>query len=228
MINRLYSLLTRGTGHAADYYQRAVTSSEISDLTSRADILQILAPAGLDASYANYRAEQLTQLCRKSRLRAELARLDPLNTYNYEFTGVPENLLTVTGLPATLAFDLLEPPEDHQWIARRFAISVTPGQNIAAVDGVEQSLGWSLGISLPLTLDGGLALVLRGVIPLAPFTFYADLVRRPHLDILTLEQQVSRIDGVQWHDPYTEYNSVLEPESRLSAFILNYLEYDAS
>ena len=87
-MNTLFTLLLRGEPNTARY-SRYVVDTPLSELTARPDILQRLVPATTDTAYANYCADKLVQICRKSRFGDELERLDPQNTYAAEMTELP-------------------------------------------------------------------------------------------------------------------------------------------
>ena len=224
MINRLYSKLVGGVNHEMPHYQREVYEQPAIDVTSRPDIGQLLVPGNPDKAYMNYSAEQLVQLCRKSILRDELTRIDPVNTYESEFSGAPENLTSITGVPATLEAVLTESTVFHNWIKRVFKVEVNPVTSKAYVNNVEQDFIWSSDISEPIVLVEGMGVVLRGTLPGAVFIFNVDTTRRPHYDLTAVGGRIQNVQ-MAWNEPYKEYQKAKEMDTQLAAFVLNYCEF---
>ena len=225
-MNRLYTLLLRGTPNVAQYV-RYVVDTPLSTLTARPDILQRLIPATTDTAYVNHCADQLVQICRKSRFRDELERLDPQNTYATEMTELPDVSTTWTGVPVGIAPFLLEPDIFHNWVSRTLAITVDPIAMTATINGQEQSITWAGGASSAIPTGLGISILFSGIAPVAAFSCSVDMMRLPRRDLRSLDADLSGCP-VTWHAPYDDGKDALDPETRIAAFILNYLEYDGS
>jgi hypothetical protein len=223
-MNRLYTLLLRGSPNT-ERYARYVVDTPLSALTGRPDILQRLIPATTDLAYANFCADQLVQLCRKSRFSDDLARLDQHNTYAAEFDQLATVSTVWAGVPAGLAPYLLEPDIFHNWAYRLLAVTVDPVGMTITINGQPQDLTWSSGTSGAVPTGLGLSLMFAGALPGTAFSCTLQLTRLPRRELLTLDAELTSCP-VPWHDPYADGKDAPDPETRIAAFILNYLEHD--
>ena len=224
-INLLYSKLLSDSALQSDNYQRRL-SQEDDTKTVRVDVRKVLMPFNSDRGYMNFCAEQLVQICRSSVFKADLARLDPRNTYQYPFTGFPELTTQVSDLPDGFGMDILEPSIYHQWIDNTTRIAVDVAGSRVQVNEV-----W-YPITLPsaaIPLAEGVNVIFKGVMPGADFLVDVVMQRRPWRDNAALVPLIQDMSGrVVWHDPYAEYKAAPESDLLIAAFVMNWLEYDGN
>jgi len=197
-MNRVYSILTKGQNKDAQGYQRKVdTTVGYSGLESVADIL---VTDSTDNSYYNYQADQLVQVCRKSLLKASLAAVDPLNTYEYTF-GVVEPSTLIGALPA----------------------GVVNPSGLVTVNGLPQTFTVAEGLTTAIILADGLSMKLRGTLPAASFSTIVTVVRQPTRDLKPVITALKEFD-TKWLPKYSDYRHSYDVNDWLAAFILNYCE----
>jgi len=218
-MNRIYSILVRGDYKNSTHYQRNVdTTVGYSGLDAVADRL---VPEGTDNSFYNYQAEQLVQICRKSRLKATLSTIDPLNTYEHTF-GVITPSTFIGALPTGVFIDLLEPDVRHAWAQQSLAITFNPG-GVITVNGLPTEFTVTDNITSVVPLADGLSMKMRGTLPGSNFSTIITVGRQPLRDLPTLITSLKTLETV-WLARYREYQHSLDVNDWLAAYILNYCE----
>lgn len=217
-MNRVYSILMRGTDPGAvDYYRRVDPTVQSSRYPS---LSEELVSSTWDMGYQAFAADQLVQICRHSLLAEALQVFDPMNTYEYEFPGT-ERGTTISALPAGISFELVEPTYGHLWVRARRTVRIDPA-GIASVNGVDVPFTSQDNLTSPIALAAGLDLRVRGVLP-AAFTAVVDAVRTPARDLASLVNQLHD-SNIQWLPAYRDHRSDLAVNDWLATFILNYCE----
>jgi hypothetical protein len=218
-MNRVYSILVKGEDKQAAEYQRKVDHtvgySKIPDLGN--ELVQ-----GSEASYYNYQAEQLVQICRKSLLKGALERIDPLNTYAHPF-AIIDPVTEIGSLPADVYMDILEPDMRHQWSSKVLAVTVDASAGVAFINGVPAYFTVEDNMTGIIPVMEGLGIRFRGSLPASAFSTSLSLQRQPYRDIKPLYDTL-RITPVRWLQQYEDFKNTTDINDWIAAFILNYCE----
>ena len=217
MINKVYSILARGSARNAAYYQRKVDTT--AGRGRLAAVGKLLVPDTPEGPYYNYQVEQLVQICRKSRLEALLTAFDPLNTYDTGFEPL-EPVTAVDGLPGDVQMALLEPYTTHIWVAKAFTVSyIAPDRFTVNGVAVRAAAGG------PVPLADGLAVHFSGDLA-SPFRLATQFVRQPGRDLAPLLTALESAD-MPWLDTYSPWRHTTDVNDKLAAVALNYCEVNS-
>ena len=217
-MNTVYSILLKGVAHDAPLYQRKVdTSIALQEFVGAGSILM---PPTEDPSYENYQAEQLVQICRKSRLKGSLEAFDPFNTYEHVFDKI-EPITTIGALPPDIYIDILEPSIRHTWAYNAVTLQVRP-DGTAVVNGKIIPYTKEDELTTILPVADKLVIKIRGAFN-QPFTTSLLLQRQPQRNIQQLDKDLRALQTV-WLPQYEEYRNTPDINDFLAAFTLNYCE----
>ena len=218
-MNRVYSILVKGLQKDSLYYQRRVDPTV--GYTGLESIGELLVEDTSDASYYNYQAEQLVQICLKSLLNDSLAAFDPLNTYDHTFDTIEP--ITIEGtLPTGLSIDYMEPDMRHSWVDYQFDVQIDPS-GLATINGVPHTFTNKDNLTSAIPLAPGLSIKIKGAMPGYSFSFILSATRQPWRDVGTLYNILKTLKTT-WLPKYKDYRHSLDINDWLAAFVLNYCE----
>jgi hypothetical protein len=207
-------MLAPGAIEGEVYYRRS-TQPEVF-YTER----DILIPNTNEKAYVQFCADQLCRLCQGSKLSEILLELDPNNTYIRPADMVGEESTITSGIPTGVTLNVMEPNRWLPWI-RHDVLMVFDGVTTVTYDG-NKTVEWGLA-GTDVMESKGLLLTLNGTNPATPFQATAAFTRRPARNLMTLLEELDRIQALQWDARLEPYRDSTAPGTRLVAYVLNAL-----
>lgn len=153
LVNRMHGMLTKTASGLRE-------ASIVRASSTYTDLISALVPPGVPADFAAYCAEQIIRDILSGPYAAELAELDPVNTYRYRLAYPNAFAYTVLGGDATLQLR----PENFSGRSGRLSYYVTvtfPTNYTVAVNGRNTPFDVSSGSMVPIAIGGPLYLSVK-------------------------------------------------------------------
>lgn len=217
-LNKIYSILLRGSTEGAAYYKRAVSDS-YQPSTNRIAEAALLRGGSSDPTYWCFVADAVIGAALASPMRDDIFEYDLLSTYILPCTA-PVSLTMTLGMPNGVSTRYEELLADRNWalLSTQAEIQASLGQ--AVVNGVTYPYTVSGGLSCPVPVGPGVNLRLRGATS-GSFTLTIRLVRPPVVDLLALKNSLDAA-GAPWSSKYAALRTSGHVGEWLGAFLLDY------
>jgi hypothetical protein len=179
-----------------------------------------LIPNSNEKAYVQFCADQLCRLCQGSKLSDILLELDPNNTYPRPADILEEEATLTSGLPDGIILNILEPERNLPWV-RHDILMVFDGVTTVTYDD-NKTVEWGAA-GTDIMYSNGLQLTLNGVNPGIGFQATAAFTRTPARNLMTLLEELDKIQALIWDERLEPYKDSTAPGTRLVAYVLNAL-----
>jgi hypothetical protein len=146
--------------------------------------------------------------------------LDPNNTYPRPTDILEEESTLTSGLPTGIILNVLEPERNLPWV-RHDVLMVFDGVTTVTYDD-NKTVEWGAA-GTGIMYSNGLQLTLNGVNPGIGFQATAAFTRTPARNLMTLLEELDKIQALIWDERLEPYKDSTAPGTRLVAYVLNAL-----